>query len=306
MEPTSSRSKGESKSKNRRRHSSRSRETKETSVNASSLKDNRKDRRDDGAPTTDRDKEKKAVKDIKKEVQPCPDMFEGSDLLKPVKKEKQETDIHPPEVKRESGADESKDRPIKTEHHQIPLKSESLSSEVCHFPSAPSSPSPDVTVGTQTTPAAIVKREVPQPSDDEDDDFNVDVMLDSLDYERKSEPSDAPVKLEKEGEETAAAVEAGETTATAAVAAATLAVKSKNQVKRVTWNIQEPEGPQPEKSSSSECCHYATTRTHAHVTQYIHPSCLSLAELALYKLKLKQEGLRRPASLCQTSSQVRE
>uniref|UniRef100_A0AAV2KZL6 SFR19-like C-terminal domain-containing protein n=1 Tax=Knipowitschia caucasica TaxID=637954 RepID=A0AAV2KZL6_KNICA len=50
---------------------------------------------------------------------------------------------------------------------------------------------------------------------------------------------------------------------------ATAGAKSKSQVKRVTWNIEEPVGPQPEKSAS---------------------------KVALYKLKLKQEGIRRPSA----------
>ena len=40
-------------------------------------------------------------------------------------------------------------------------------------------------------------------------------------------------------------------------------VKSKSQGKRVTWNIEVPEGPQPEKSASSKCCQ-ATRREWNH------------------------------------------
>ncbi|TNN87894.1 PHD and RING finger domain-containing protein 1 [Liparis tanakae] len=110
-----------------------------------------------------------------------------------------------------------------------------------------------------------VKQEAPQPSDS-DDDFNVDVMLDTLDCVKseRSEDSAAPVKQEAEIKE--------ETDEQASPA---VGAKSKTQVKRVTWNIQEPEGPQPEKSAS---------------------------KLSLYKLKLKQEGARRPSSGGQTSS----
>ncbi|GLD60202.1 PHD and RING finger domain-containing protein 1 isoform X1 [Lates japonicus] len=113
-----------------------------------------------------------------------------------------------------------------------------------------------------------VKQEVQQPSDS-DDDFNVDVMLDNLDYVKseRTEESGAFVKPEKEVEEVK---NDGEQVL------AVVGAKSKTQVKRVTWNIQEPEGPQPEKSAS---------------------------KLALYKLKLKQEGARRPFSTAQTSSQ---
>ncbi|KAK6318115.1 hypothetical protein J4Q44_G00114060 [Coregonus suidteri] len=78
----------------------------------------------------------------------------------------------------------------------------------------------------QPVPVNSEKHEVEEPSDYDDDDMDVDMMLDSLDY----------VKTEPGGE----SGEAGE-----------------------------PEGPQPEKTGS---------------------------KLALYKLKLKQEGARRPTS----------
>nr|XP_057931815.1 PHD and RING finger domain-containing protein 1 isoform X2 [Doryrhamphus excisus] len=58
-----------------------------------------------------------------------------------------------------------------------------------------------------------------------------------------------------------------------------LAAKAKIQGKRVTWNIQEPDGSQPDKSAS---------------------------KLALYKLKLKQEAARRPPSAIQTTSQSQD
>ncbi|XP_061825964.1 uncharacterized protein phrf1 isoform X2 [Nerophis lumbriciformis] len=55
-----------------------------------------------------------------------------------------------------------------------------------------------------------------------------------------------------------------------------LGAKAKIQGKRVTWNIQEPDGSQPDKSAS---------------------------KLARYKLKLKQEAARRPSSTKQTTTQ---
>ncbi|XP_061773603.1 PHD and RING finger domain-containing protein 1 isoform X2 [Nerophis ophidion] len=55
-----------------------------------------------------------------------------------------------------------------------------------------------------------------------------------------------------------------------------LGAKAKIQGKRVTWNIQEPDGSQPDKSAS---------------------------KLARYKLKLKQEAARRPSSTKQTIPQ---
>lgn len=90
-----------------------------------------------------------------------------------------------------------------------------------------------------------IKQEV-QPSDS-DDDFSVDVMLDSLDNVKSEHPegNDPSFKHENEVEEWK---NDGDQVSARVVA------KSKTQVKRVTWNIQEPEGPQPEKSASSKCC----------------------------------------------------
>lgn len=104
-------------------------------------------------------------------------------------------------------------------------------------PVSVASPEQPNTVGL-TVP---VKQEVHILSDS-DDDFNVDMMLDNLDYV-KSEHTEGlatSVKQEKVVDE-----EKNEPTVAG--------TKSKTPVKRVTWNIQEPEGPQPEKSASSKC-----------------------------------------------------
>lgn len=249
----------------------------ETSVHLTHLKVNKKDRRDSRASTADMVKMKKVVKEIKKEKEPCLDMFDDSAVSKPIKKE--EPDVHALEIYRESSEEGSKDKPIKTEPWEIcDLKSEPSSSEICQFPSATfpplASPVNSQDAASQLASAASaeqtranVKEEVLQPSDSEDD-FNVDVMLDNLDYESKSEltePSAVSVKQDKEVEE--GAVEGGQVTAV-------VGVKSKNQVKRVTWNIQEPEGPQPEKSSSSTYClwlPFSHTRTHTFTLCTINP-----------------------------------
>ena len=104
-------------------------------------------------------------------------------------------------------------------------------------PVSVSSPEQPNTVGL-TVP---VKQEVHILSDS-DDDFNVDMMLDNLDYVKSehTEGTATSVKQEKVVDE-----EKNEPTVAG--------TKSKTPVKRVTWNIQEPEGPQPEKSASSKC-----------------------------------------------------
>ncbi|CAB1323055.1 unnamed protein product [Coregonus sp. 'balchen'] len=119
----------------------------------------------------------------------------------------------------------------------------------------------------QPVPVNSEKHEVEEPSDYDDDDMDVDMMLDSLDYvktEPGGESGEAGVKQEKEGE---GGEEEGKTEGEPVPV--TAGAKAKPSVKRVTWNLQEPEGPQPEKTGS---------------------------KLALYKLKLKQEGARRPTS----------
>ncbi|XP_034390734.1 PHD and RING finger domain-containing protein 1 [Cyclopterus lumpus] len=238
---------------------------------------------------------KEIEKKIKKEKQASLDMFENPfSLAKPIKKE--ETDINSSMVAKSVDEEGNKEDPIKTETFEIKtetfeiktetfeiplIKSEPSSPELCHFTPSTSF-SRLTTAGTadslrdtvseshtelmpsrEQQDAFPVKQEAQQPSDS-DDDFNVDVMLDNLDYV-KSEDSGASGKQEKEIKE-----ETNEQASTA------VGAKSKTQVKRVTWNIQEPEGPQPEKSAS---------------------------KLSLYKLKLKQEGARRPSSAVQTSSQ---
>lgn len=245
----------------------------ETSVH---LKENKKDRRDSRASTADMVKVKKVVKEIKKEKEPCLDMFDDClmTVSKPIKKE--EPDVHALEVNKESSEEGSKDIPIKTEPWEISdLKSEPSSSEICQSPSVSTFPPLAAPVDSQDAASQLasaasaeqtranVKEEVLQPSDSEDD-FNVDVMLDNLDYESKSEhtePSAVSIKQDKEVEE--GAVEGGQVTAV-------VGVKSKNQVKRVTWNIQEPDGPQPEKSSSSTYCLWlpfslSLTHTYTHL-----------------------------------------
>ncbi|KAI4825354.1 hypothetical protein KUCAC02_021039 [Chaenocephalus aceratus] len=226
----------------------------------------------------------KVEKEIKKEKRPSLDMFE--DLFsvgEPIKKE--ESDIHAFMVAKSMDEKGKEEDPIKTEKCKSPIiKSELSSPKLCHSPPLPLSSSlttpvpadslqdtvsdPELTASREQPDS--VKQEVQEPSDS-DDDFNVDVMLDSLDYVKSecSEESGASVKQEKEGEGEEG--EEGKSEQISTVA------KSKTQGKRVTWNIQEPEGPQPEQKSASK--------------------------LSLYKLKLKQEGARRPSSTGQTSSQ---
>ncbi|KAM9376337.1 uncharacterized protein phrf1 [Pholidichthys leucotaenia] len=274
---------------------------------------------------TEKTKEVKPEKEIKKEKQTSLDMFE--DVLKPIKQEETNTPLTTSETTKEGVKDSIKTETcemltvkaetcemltVKTETcEMLTVKSEpcemlTVKSEPCEMltvKSEPSSPklssvppvtsfSPPITAGpTEGLQASVsespsltessvkhentvaltvpIKQEVQQPLDS-DDDFNIDVMLDNLDYVKSesADGADATVKQEAEGAEEKNDGGQGSTLAGA---------KSKSQVKRVTWNIQEPEEPQAEKSAS---------------------------KVALYKLKLKQEGPRRPALSVQTSNQI--
>nr|XP_046250867.1 PHD and RING finger domain-containing protein 1 [Scatophagus argus]XP_046250868.1 PHD and RING finger domain-containing protein 1 [Scatophagus argus]XP_046250869.1 PHD and RING finger domain-containing protein 1 [Scatophagus argus]XP_046250870.1 PHD and RING finger domain-containing protein 1 [Scatophagus argus]XP_046250871.1 PHD and RING finger domain-containing protein 1 [Scatophagus argus]XP_046250872.1 PHD and RING finger domain-containing protein 1 [Scatophagus argus] len=243
---------------------------------------------DNQATTAEIAEQTKTGQEIKTERQPLLDMFEDSPINKPIKKE--ETDHA--DLMAVKAIDEFGDKAdaVKPEICEIPIiKSEPSSPHPRHVPSVTSfstvttpvtadslqessvSQSHPVLLDEQPNTAGLavpVKQEVQQPSDS-DDDFNVDVMLDNLDYVKseRTEGSAVSVKQEKEVEE--GKNEGGPVPTVQGT-------KSKSQVKRVTWNIQEPEGPQPEKSAS---------------------------KLALYKLRLKQEGARRPSSTGQTQSQ---
>ncbi|CAG5958244.1 unnamed protein product [Menidia menidia] len=205
----------------------------------------------------------KNFKEVKEEKQLSLDM-KGSPISKPIKTEEK------PSFNLELSKNiEAKEKPIKTNTFEMAvIKSEPLSSLITPV-SADShrdTPSPPQAVSVDSAELPVP---VKQESLDSDEDFNVDVMLDNLEYAKSqhTEGRGTTVKQEKEQVE---GKEGGEQ-ATAATGA-----KSKTQVKRVTWNIQEPEGPKSVKIAG---------------------------KLALYKLKLKQEGARRPAFPVQTSSQ---
>lgn len=215
------------------------------------------------ATAADMSKEIKLVKEIKKEKQESLVGFDESPITKPIKEE--ETSVHTMVAVKDPN-NESEDKPIKDEPWEPPvIKSEPSPTEFCHLPSTTSFSTLKTTDSLQDTPpqplpvtlaeqpntvgmAVSVKQEVQQLSDS-DDDFNVDLMLDNLDCEKAehTDPDTMSVKQEKEVEE--GAIEGGQLSTL-------LGVKSKNQVKRVTWNIQEPEGPQPEKSASSKWCRH--------------------------------------------------
>ncbi|KAK3526612.1 hypothetical protein QTP70_030753 [Hemibagrus guttatus] len=107
-----------------------------------------------------------------------------------------------------------------------------------------------------------------EPADSSDEEINVDYLIDNLDFikkEMKDEPAaNAAGALEPQadmGKESAGVKQETESVLV-------IGTKAKSQGKRVTWNIQEPVVSQPDKMS----------------------------KLALFKLKLKQEGSRKATS----------
>ncbi|XP_047202071.1 PHD and RING finger domain-containing protein 1 isoform X2 [Girardinichthys multiradiatus] len=223
----------------------------------------------------------KNKKEIKKEKPHLLDMFEDCPAVKQIKSEENDA----PSLAVSNSDDEVLEDHSKTNSCETTIiKSETSPTEEC--PSPPVSSPSTLTIeeplhdsvcqsqpgssesSKQQNPAGVAVPIKQEPSES-DDDFNVDVMLDSLDNikSEQTEASDASAEQEKEAVEEKYEGEQ---------ISAMVGSKSKAQVKRVTWNIQEPEGPQPEKSQS---------------------------KLALYKLKLKQEGLRKPSLPVQASTQ---
>lgn len=200
----------------------------------------------------------KAKKEIKKEKSTALDMFEESPTSSPGKTEELDIPIIYSEIKCKEDTQIMKTDACEAEKlgSTSPERKASVldSPNLSVYPPTVSTPPQDTENQSTELPIISIKQEPLPQSSDSDDDFNVDVMLDNLDLvkSRLGETTEATVKEEKsEGE------------------AAAVGAKSKTQVKRVTWNIEEPVGPQPEKSAS---------------------------KVALYKLKLKQEGIRRPAA----------
>ncbi|XP_028306489.1 PHD and RING finger domain-containing protein 1 isoform X2 [Gouania willdenowi] len=229
------------------------------------------------ASTVDMNKDRKPRKEIKKEKQTVFDMFEESPNVQSLKKEP--LDMPPSTIK--DTIDPEVFPTIKSESCDLNLdKSEPDIKELCQSP-----PISSISVKTVAEPLQVSVRFIEQQDEEEfpfevkqekqqtsdyDDDLDVDMEVDNLANVKSEQTEDgAPagkqvkeVVEEEKKEERLLSVSTG--------------AKTKTQVKRVTWNIQEPEGPQPEKSAS---------------------------KVALYKMKLKQEGIRRPSLAIQTSNQ---
>ncbi|XP_055011501.1 PHD and RING finger domain-containing protein 1 isoform X2 [Boleophthalmus pectinirostris] len=208
------------------------------------------------------DKKDKIKKEIKKEKCAVFDMFEGSPTSNIIKQEPVDTPVVVGEDKEKEDMHNIKTEECQLDKPEAKSPEEKLIVAECSIDddvsaTAVSTPPQDPPNESIEGPTISVKQETVHPSSDSDDDFNVDVMLDNLDLVKSKcdESTEATVKQEKD--------EKSDGEPAAAVG------KTKPQVKRVTWNIEEPVGPQPDKSAS---------------------------KVALYKLKLKQEGIRRPSA----------
>lgn len=188
-------------------------------------------------------KARKTKQEIKKEPV---DMFEDSP---PIDSAEQAAAV-PSATVRDQG---NQTCPIKIEPCEIPVFKTELAPVQISSPASTPTTSQDAVPQPQPTLAASPEQPDAAAStahgqqgvillSDSDDDFSVDLMLDNLDYGKPKPPEGggAPVKQEPDAEEWKS-----ESTVAGA--------KAKAPTKRVTWNIQEPEGPQAEKSASSKC-----------------------------------------------------
>ncbi|RXN11414.1 PHD and RING finger domain-containing 1 isoform X2 [Labeo rohita] len=122
----------------------------------------------------------------------------------------------------------------------------------------------DMEMSPLQQPEPPIKQE---PDVSSDEDISVDYLIDNLDFIKK-EMSESSVADSTEAVDPKSVVPETPAANKQTTETVTPGVKSKSQGKRVTWNLQEPEEPQSEK----------------------------LSKLALFKLKLKQEGSRRSAT----------
>uniref|UniRef100_A0A8C2C197 PHD and ring finger domains 1 n=1 Tax=Cyprinus carpio TaxID=7962 RepID=A0A8C2C197_CYPCA len=113
-----------------------------------------------------------------------------------------------------------------------------------------------------------------EPVVSSDEDISVDYLIDNLDSIKK-EMSESSVADSTEADDPKSAIPEAPAEDKQTTETVTPGAKSKSHGKRVTWNLQEPVEPQSEK----------------------------LSKLALFKLKLKQEGSRRSATTPQNQAE---
>ncbi|XP_062847038.1 PHD and RING finger domain-containing protein 1 [Trichomycterus rosablanca] len=172
------------------------------------------------------------------------------------------------------GPQDKNDSPVKME----PLDSDDASvNDVCHDPATVESKQTNIEISSLTVEPKEENMEVEplqtlwtvkqEPVDSSDEDITVDYLIDSLDFIKKEVKTDSETHPSGALEPQPVVSEAPITVKQESTTVGT-GTKTPSQGKRVTWNIQEPEVSQPDKMS----------------------------KLALFKIKLKQEGSRRAGS----------
>ncbi|XP_042571656.1 PHD and RING finger domain-containing protein 1-like isoform X2 [Cyprinus carpio] len=129
----------------------------------------------------------------------------------------------------------------------------------------------DMEMSPLQPPDPPIKQELGMSSDE---DISVDYLIDNLDFIKK-EMSESSVADSTEAVNPKSAIPETSAWNKQTTEMVTSGAKSKSQGKRVTWNLQEPAEPQSEK----------------------------LSKLALFKLKLKQEGSRRSTTTPQNQAE---
>ncbi|XP_057692197.1 PHD and RING finger domain-containing protein 1 isoform X2 [Corythoichthys intestinalis] len=208
-------------------------------------------------------KEVKHLKMVKKKDQQSIDMFRQSPITTHGGNEDSFSTSQ--EIKKDPNEREVC-KSIKTEdiYEITQIEVEPISSELpVTLPYTLDSHQEEVKVPAEEAGTIECKASLKQPPES-DEDNSVDMLLDNIDFVKPDHTEDVNANVKKEDTGQEAKTEAEQVPA---------ACKGKIQAKRVTWNIQEPDVEQPNKSES---------------------------KLALYKKKHKQEAASRPVSITTT------
>ncbi|XP_061533603.1 PHD and RING finger domain-containing protein 1 isoform X1 [Phycodurus eques] len=222
----------------------------------------KEDDSEDNMATSGIKKEIQVIKKVKKEELQSIDMFQHSPIATHTKEEtthgmkKEPVEIEVCKmIKTEEACENSQ---IKAEPVFLDLPV-TLPQTLSSLQEVPDHFQPDVKAPVDQ--AKKIEWNVPKEQPPEsDEDISMDMVLDSLDCVKQELTEDIGANIKQEVSRQEGKTEAKQVPA---------ASKVKIQGKRVTWNIQEPDGVQPGKS---------------------------LSKLALYKRKLKQEAAHRPSS----------
>ncbi|XP_061678085.1 PHD and RING finger domain-containing protein 1 isoform X2 [Syngnathoides biaculeatus] len=225
---------------------------------------NKDDSEDNMATSSVMKKEIQEIKEVKKEELQSIDMFQHSPISTHIKEEEEtpygmkEEPIMIEVCKMTETQGVCENIQIKAEPVSLDLSVTSPQTISSHQ-EAPNHFQPDVKAPVDQANIIELNAPVKQPPIS-DEDISIDVVHESLDCVKQELTEDISANIKQEDTRQEGTTEAEQLSA---------ASKVKIQGKRVTWNIQEPDGVQPDKS---------------------------LSKLALNKRKLKQEVAHRPSS----------